>query len=124
MAVRREEIGHYFGDKCPGPDGPGHVDTLIDVIHSRSRVEEVNMNETHVSFETVDLNEIPPQRAKPRYAAIVQEFLDSGEQAVKLHLWEGATTTAVSGGLRTAATKNGFAVEVATRKGEVYLIRR
>lgn len=115
---------HYFGDKCLGPDGPGHVDTLIEVIHSRREIEEVSMKNEHVGFETVNLDEIPPQRPRPRYASILQEFLDSGEQAVRLVLWEGAAPTSVTGGLRNAATKNGFRVDVASRKGSVYLIRQ
>lgn len=82
----------------------------------------MTINDHSVTQEAVNVEDIPTL-VRPGYAAILNEFLASGEKAVRLTLWEGANPLTVSSGLRGTITKQGANVNVMVRNKQVYIVR-
>ena len=79
----------------------------------------------HVSYE----GELPVRCEKRNYNSLViflKEFLDSGRKIEIVHYSSGDYTSAKSvyQALRRAAIQEGFPIDVATRRGSVFIINR
>lgn len=80
-----------------------------------------NTLQQQFTIEPVEADSIP-ERPTPKYRGILEQFLDSGQEASRITL-EGATTTNLVTGLRMAVKTTGASVSVFVRHGEVFLVR-